>query len=177
MPKISMAQNNDFAIAVLTADTADSMLAGGGSGDWVVDPDKASAYTYVVCCRNQSWRNRKDKIEDRAAFLVGTIAGLREQPDSTNSRGQKRYLIEMSSYALINVPNAWPKGHRNPVAYRTLKELGIDLRRVKLKPLPLAAAGKPDASARKPMTIAEAKQALAESLGVRPEDVEITIRG
>ena len=65
---------------------------------------------------------------------------------------------------------------RNPVAYDTLKKLGIELRGLKFKPMPAPRpSGKPGQGAL--MTIAEAKKALAATFGVKPEDVEITIRG
>lgn len=172
-----MVRENDRAIVVLTADTVETILARNGSGDWVFNPDKVNDCKYLVCCRTRNWRNRKEHIEDRAAFLLGVIADLRVQPDTANSRGQLRYLIEISDYALINIPDAWAKGARNPIAYRTLKDLGIDLRSVKLEPVPKNPASQPHETGNKRMSIAEAKQALAESFGVRPEDVEITIRG
>jgi hypothetical protein len=174
---MKMTKDEDRAITVLTADSMESILARGGSGDWVLNPDKANDCKFLVCCRNETWRTRKEGIKDKAAFLVGVVAGLREQPDTTNSRGQSRYLIEISQYAVVNIPEAWEKGVRNPLTYRTLKDLGIDVQRLKLKPLAAVAAEKSGGRSGKLMSIAEAKQALAESFGVSPEDVEITIRG
>ena len=37
-----------------------------------------------------------------------------------------RIVINISKYAEINVPQAWP-GNRNPVTYTSLDELGIGL--------------------------------------------------
>ena len=172
-----MAKSTDRAITVLTQDTLDSILARGGSGDWVLNPDKANECRYIVCCRKQNWRNRKEGVADRAAFMIGTIAGLRQQPDSTNARGQARYLIEISDYATVNIAGAWEEGTRNPVAYRTLADMGIDLRGTKFKKLTVGQASTALGTKPQRMTIAEAKKALAESFGVSPDDVEITIRG
>jgi hypothetical protein len=71
----------------------------------------------------------------------------------------------------------WKKEARNPVAYATLEELGIDARGLKFKPVPATATPSARSSRGKAMTIAEAKKALAASFGVSPEDVEIIIRG
>jgi hypothetical protein len=142
----------------------------------VVSPKKAGTCKYVVCCRKTEWINRKEGIAHRAAFLVGVIAGLHKEPDSENKRGQPRFLIELSEYATIQRVEAWDKDARNPVSYKTLGKLGIDLRGLKFKPMPVPAA-KSGGAGGAPMTIADAKKALAATFGVSPEDVEITIRG
>lgn len=169
-----MVKDSPLAITVLTADTLEDILTQRGSGGWVVSPAKASRCKYVVCCKKESWKNRKTGIPNRAAFLIGVISGLQKRADSENERGQSRFLIEISEYALLNQPGVWNEKARNPVVYLTLSELGINLRGLKFKPLPSAPHGSKGATG---MTIAEAKKALAASLGVHPEDVEITIRG
>lgn len=169
-----MSKDSPLAIAVFTGDTVEEILAQGGSGGWVINPAKASQCKYVVCCKKQNWKNRKTVVPSRAAFLIGLVSGLQKRTDSDNQRGQWRFLIEISEYALLNKPDVWNKKARNPIAYLTLSELGIELRGLKFKPLASAPPGSKDA---KTMTIAEAKQALAASFGVTPEDVEIIIRG
>ena len=64
----------------------------------MLSPKKAGTCKYVVCCRKPAWNNKKEKIDPRAAFLIGVIAGLRKQPGSENDRGQPRFLIELSEY-------------------------------------------------------------------------------
>lgn len=172
----SMPKEDDSALAVFTAESAAAILARGGSGDWVLDPKKANNYKYLVCCRNLNWRNRQEQIGARAAFLVARMAGLRELADSANARGQRRYLIGIAQYSLTNIPDAW-RGVRNPIYYGTLKEMGIDLRKLKFEPVPKGLPGSTELRENRRMTIADAKQALAEAFGVSPEDVEITIRG
>ena len=164
------------AVVVFTADTREKILREGGSGDWVVSAKKADSCEYIVCCRKPNWSNRKEGIPGRAAFLIGRVAGLRERPDSGNDRDQMRYLIQMADYAELEKPGVWRDDVRNPVAYSTLDDLQIELRGLKFKPMP-AGAGTTESSEAKQMTIADAKNGLAATFGVSPDDIEITIRG
>jgi hypothetical protein len=166
----------DPTIVVFTADTRDSILRRGGSGDWVVSAKKADSCKYIVCCRKPNWSNRKEGVPARAAFLIGRVAGLLERPGSENDRDQMRYLIKMADYAVVEKPGVWKDNVRNPVAYSTLDELQIDLRGLKFIPMP-AGAGTNESPGANHMTIAEAKKGLAATFGVSPEDIEITIRG
>lgn len=174
-----MPKDEQFAIVVFTSETVETILnRQGGTGDWVLSPKKAGTCKYVVCCRKPAWNNKKEKIDPRAAFLIGVIAGLRKQPGSENDRGQPRFLIELSEYDTSVIrADVW-KEARNPVSYKTLKALGIDPRRLKFKPMPIPApSSKQGDASGGPMTIADAKRALAATFGVSPDDVEITIRG
>jgi hypothetical protein len=173
----SVSKEEQFAVLVLTSEPIETILSHGGSGDWVLSPKKASTCKYVICCRKVAWNNKKEGIAPQAAFLIGLISGLHKQPDSENDRGQPRYLIEMSEYATFERPGVWKKS-RNPVSYKTLKILGIDLRGLQFKPMPAPVpSAKPGEPGPGMMTIADAKKALAASFGVSPEDIEITIRG
>jgi hypothetical protein len=168
MPK----QDTD-AVVVFTEESRQSILDKGGTGDWVLNPKNAGRLEYLVCCRRSNWKNRSEGIEQRAAFLVGRIAGLVKIEGSENERNQPRYRIQISEYAELERREVWREGLRNPVVYGTLEDLGIELRGLKFMPMPLTAGVASDQR----MTIAEAKKALAISFGVKPEDVEITIRG
>jgi hypothetical protein len=170
-------KDDQFAVLVFTSETVETILSNGGTGDWVLSPKKAGTCKYAVCCRKTAWNNKKEGIAHGAAFLIGHIAGLRKQPDSENDRGQPRFLIELSEYATFERADVWKEG-RNPVSYKTLKEIGIDLRGLKFKPMPIPApSAKSSSSGAAPMTIADAKKALAATFGVKPDDVEIIIRG
>jgi hypothetical protein len=170
-------KDDQDAIVVFTSETVETILSHGGTGGWVLNPKKAGSCKYVVCCRKPAWSNKKEGIAHRAAFLIGLIVGLHKKPDSENDRNQPRFLIEMSEYATFERPDIWKKG-RNPVSYKTLKTLGIDLRGLKFKPMPApVGSAKPGEPGPGMMTIADAKKALAASFGVSPEDIEITIRG
>ena len=176
-PEQIVPKDDQFAIVVFTPETVETILSNGGTGNWVLSPKTAGTCKYVVCCRKPAWDNKKEGIAHRAAFLIGLIAGLRKQPDSENDRGQPRFLIKLSEYAAFERADVWKEG-RNPVSYKTLKALGIDLRGLKFKPMPVPApSAKSEGSGGAPMTIAEAKKALAATFGVSPDDVEITIRG
>jgi hypothetical protein len=172
-----MLKDDHAAVMVLTSETRQSILENGNSGDWVLNPKNVSRCQYLVCCRKLNWKNRAEGTPHRAGFLVGRIAGLKKLERSENKRLQPRYRIALSEYAELSpLAEIWRKELRNPVAYDTLKNLGIELRRLRFKPIPLPQpTGKSGEAA--PMTIAEAKKALAATFGVKPEDVEITVRG
>jgi len=96
-------------------------------------------------------------------------------------------MIAISEFARIERPDIWDHG-RNPVRYTSLEELGIDLGTLRFEMMTqqsapmqvnasLAALGTHNVAEGKIFTIAEAKQALAATFGVKPEAVEITIRG
>ena len=171
-----MTKDDHAAIVVFTSETRQNILEKGGSGDWVLSPKNAGRRQYLVCCRRQHWENRAEGIAQKADFLIGRIASLKKVDASENERGQPRYQIQLSEYADLNLAGVWgrDKDLRNPVVYDTLKQLGVELRGLKFKPMP-PPSGRP--GERKPLTIAEAKKALAATFGVKPEDVEITIRG
>lgn len=91
----------------------------------------------------------------------------------------------ISEYARIDVPNIWDHG-RNPVRYTSLDELakdGITLEGIEFQPMPVldesgpAEAAQPAPNMAREMTIEDAKKGLAATFGVKPEAVEITIRG
>jgi hypothetical protein len=176
-PEQIVSEDDQLAIVVLTSETVATIETRRGTGNWVLSPKKAGTCKYVVCCRKPAWNNKREKIDPRAAFLVGVVADLHKQPDSENDRGQPRFLIELSDYDTSIHPKVWEEG-RNPVSYKTLKALGIDPRKLEFKPMPIPAPSlKHGGAGGAPMTIAEAKKALAATFGVSPDDVEITIRG
>jgi hypothetical protein len=93
-----------------------------------------------------------------------------------------RWLIEIDEYARIAIPNVWK--WRNPVKYTTLADLGIDPTKLTFEKVPKREeepANPPTGSTMQwppaTLTIAEAKKALAATFGVKPEAVEISIRG
>lgn len=173
-----MAKATHGALVVFTEVTAEAIIGQGGSGDWVLNPEKASNQKYIVCCRKSRWHNKTDGVPNGAAFLVGVIENL-IPGDAVNKRGQHRYFVKIAKFATVKVENVWDSW-RNPVIYRSLEELGIDPRLLKFKPA-AAVASEAVSSATAPdptrLTIAEAKKALAMTFGVDPDDIEITVRG
>lgn len=166
---------SEEAMVILTAKSAETILAVGGTQSWVLDRAHAKQCRYAVLCQNahSNWGDGKEP--HGKAFMVGRVDDV---VPSTETKG--RWLVTFSAYAVIDKPDAWG-GWRNPVRYTTLDELGIDAAKLKFRPMPpvadeaavRAAGGKPSGG----MTIAEAKEALARTFGVTPEAVEITIRG
>ncbi len=178
---------NENAIVVFTARSPDRIIQEGGSQAWVLNPARAKNCDFLVCTQNRHNPDHEfsDATEEHgAAFLIAKISGIIASPEGRDDR----WLIEISEFARINKPDVW-NHWRNPVRYSSLSELGIDLAGVEFEPMPnakerpikrqpappreaVAAAGPPAT-----LTIAEAKKALAATFGVKPDAVEITIRG
>jgi hypothetical protein len=173
--------HKEDTVAVLTARSPQRILREGGSQAWVLNPVRAKQCTWLVCTQNRHHADHdfEDATEPHgSAFLVGKIAGLRRSEENPN---EERWLIAISEYALIELPNVWG-GWRNPVRYTSLADLGIDPRSLSFQPLAKAAkpVSKPDAAPNPAvggLTIAEAKRGLALTFGVAEDAIEITIRG
>ena len=162
------------ALTILTEKSADTILEIGGTQSWVLDRVRAKRCRYVVLCQNAhtAWGDRREP--HGTAFMVGRIDDVIR---STDTEG--RWLVTFSEYALIDKSDAWG-GWRKPVRYITLEEMGIDPAELEFRPMPRTAEKpkRPQAHDRgQDLTIAQAKQALAHTLGVPPEAIEITIRG
>jgi len=167
------------AIAVFTANSRDEILAVGGSAAWVVAEKQARRREFLVCIRNARDVDFPDHEPHGTAFLVGRIKGLKSH--GIDRKGMPRWIIQISEYAEADYPEKWGEW-RNPVKYTTLEELGIDLKKLKFKPMPtptkvLTPPPPPDRSKAGALTIAEAKAGLALQFGVPPEAIEILIKG
>jgi hypothetical protein len=173
-------------VVVFTARSPDRIVSEGGSQAWVLNPVRAKQCTWVLCTQNR--HNPDHAFSDAtqphgAGFLLGRISGIRESEEGEGVR----WIIAFSEYARLSLPNAWD-GSRNPVRYTSLNALGINLNDLEFLPVSEAAAARTlkrpapasDAGATAPaavLTIAEAKRQLAAVFGVKPDAVEITIRG
>lgn len=169
------------AILVFTARSPKKILEHGGSQAWALNRERARKCEFLVCSQNTqpSWGDATEP--HGSAFLVGRISDLVPAPDD-----QDRWLIRISEYARITVPNAW-QGWRNPVRYMPLEGLGIDPDGLNFEPVPKVMekeGGQPaDLPAKhsnglvRPLTIAEAKQGLAAQFRISVDDIEIIIRG
>lgn len=171
-------------VVVFTARSPDRIVREGGSQGWVLNAARAKQCTWLVCTQNRHNADHEfsDATESHgSAFLLGKVSGIRRSAEEDKD-GKERWLVTISEFARINVPDAWDHG-RNPVRYASLKQLGIDPATAKFQPMPQDDAapvpvGKSAAGASATMlTIAEAKKALAVTFGVKPDAVEITIRG
>ena len=172
-------QDTADTIVVFTARSPERIIREGGSQAWVLNPARAKLCTWLVCTQNRHNpdHNFSDATEQHgSAFLVGKISAMRESAESEHGR----WLIVISEFARVAIPDVW-KHWRNPVRYSTLQELGIKLDKLAFQPMSeeksQRSAALPAAPSAATMTIAEAKQALAATFGVKPEAVEITIRG
>lgn len=172
------------AIVVFTARSPDRIVREGGSQEWVLNPARAKLCKWLVCTQNL--HNPDHEFSDATephgtAFLVGKISAIREVPKEEG--GPRRWLIAISHYARVEKKDVW-KGWRNPVRYASIRDLGINPDKLDFKPVPNASASPVpptlrgnDAPRAGMLTISEAKKALAATFGVKPEEVEITIRG
>ena len=166
------------ALAIFTAKSVSTILNDGGTQAWVLDRAHARRCGYAVLCRNTraEWAPPKDKAPEPhgSAFLVGRISDV-----VPSAADESRWKIVFDEYAEISLPDLW-EGWRNPVKYTTLEQLGIDIEHLDFKAMP---APQPDetepavSKGRQPMTIERAKQELAATFGVKPDAIEITIRG
>ena len=147
------------ALQTFTENSLEDILDRGGDYDWVLDQDRAKKCQYLVCCSSQG-ANRK------SSFLVGKISG--SEFTYAGENGQNRYLVAISEYALINIPDSWP-GNQNPVRYTSLEDLGIDPARLIFEKV-----SKPVSAS---FTMAQAKAGLAKHYGVSENNIEITIKG
>jgi hypothetical protein len=171
-------------IVVFTARSPERIVREGGSQAWVLNAARAKGCTWLVCTQNR--HNADHEFSDAtephgAGFLLGKISAIRK---SQAPGDEDRWLIAISEFARIDMPDLWDHG-RNPVRYMSLAQLGIDPKEAKFEPMPQGVIAQPPAGAvtasgAQPvatLTIAEAKRALAAAFGVKPDAVEITIRG
>src|SRR5258707_14608920 len=161
-----------------TANSRDEILEVGGSASWVVAEKQARRREFLVCIRNARAVEFHDHEPHGTAFLVGRISGLKAH--GYDKKGMKRWIIEVSEYAVVDYREAWGEW-RNPVKYTTLEELGIELKKLKFKPMPtptkvLTAPPPPDRSKAGALTIAEAKAGLPLQFGETQDAIEIVIK-
>lgn len=163
-------------VVLFTRQSTEKILREGASGRWRLVPSHARQCKFAICTRNAKHSNVEGPEPHRSAFLVGKVKDItpsREKPG--------RYWIQFSEYALVDRPNVWNKGDRNPVRYAAIEELGIDPLKLKWELMPTTShppeSMAQDGKAGVGLTMAEAKQGLSITFGVPPEAIEITIRG
>lgn len=147
------------AIQTFTHNSFDDIISRGGDYRWVLDPNRAKTYEYLVCCSSVG-------VNRGSAFLIGKISGV--EVDRVEDTDQKRYAICISEVASIDIPDLWP-GNQNPVRYTTLEDLGIDPSKLSFQ--------KVGTTQSNGLTIAEAKAGLAKTFGVSEDNIEILIKG
>jgi len=175
--------STEDTIVVFTARSPERIVSEGGSQAWVLNIARAKACTYLVCTQNR--HNPDHDFEDAtephgAGFLIGKISRITRSHEHPEG---ERWIVGISEYARIERPELW-QGWRNPVRYASLADLEIEPGKLKWQRVPEVTAPpahQPAAvAAAQPvtrMTIDEAKKALAATFGVKPDAIEITIRG
>lgn len=169
---------NEEVMVIFTGKSAESCLKVSGTQSWVLEPRHAKRCKYVVLCQNAyaegEWADGREP--HGTAFMIGRVSDV---VPSTEVEG--RWLVKFDEYARLDKPNFW-KGWRNPVRYfKTLEELSLSIDELHFETVPIIE--EPEKAEIKPLqasgklTIAEAKKALAETFGVSPDAVEITIHG
>ena len=177
------------ALIVFTAKTIAMIQRNGGTSSWALSPSSMRDVRYVVCTRNSD-RKYDEECGPRPeahgeAFLVGRVSGLKFEKIENN---RKRYLVEMSEYAHVSVPDFWTHD-RNPTRYTdtdTLNSRGIDVGKLQWLPMPdidgvIGVLPPPAVEEALPtdggLSIAEAKRGLSIKFGVTEESIQIVING
>ena len=173
-------------IVVFTAKRIDRILSEGGTSAWRLDPNHAGRCQYAVCTRNAHAKWSKGPEAHRSAFLIGRISDVVPCPPTPENEEapKNRYLIQFSEFARVDLPDCW-EGDRNPVVYRSLDDLRVDLSTLNWEAMPMPSpsvengAETPSIQGQsiKPLSILDAKKGLAMAFNVPPEAIEITIRG
>jgi hypothetical protein len=164
-------------IITFTSRSLDEVLRTGGSQEWVLNRKNARNATYLVCARNAHGDVGTGPGDEahKSGFLIGKISGL-----AAGENDPERFLILISEYAEIDVPDLWTFG-RNPVRYANVQDLCIDLDDLEWKPMPETAREPVPVRAKKTITrpagiFDAAKQMIAAQLGIGVDSIEITIR-
>jgi hypothetical protein len=168
-------KRKEEAIVVFTARSPGRIVREGGSQAWRLSPIRARQCTWLVCTQNQHNPNHdfSDATEPHgSAFLLGKISEVRKSSEGASDR----WFIGIREFARIDVSDCWDHG-RYPIRYTSLEQLGIQHEKLTFQPV-----DSEQESERQPespsigLTIMQAKIALAASYGLRPDNVEITIR-
>lgn len=157
------------AIAIYTGRPIKTILDDGGSQAWVLDKRNAQKAKYAVLCFNPHAEWSEGNVNHGAAFLIGKISGVAPSPEQP-----ERLIILFNEYVEVDLPDTWG-GWRNPIKYTSLEELGINIDTLNFKPMPENT--NPSLKVAHPLTIDAAKAGLALTFGVKPEAIEITVRG
>ena len=159
-----MSHTIDNAIVTFTQNSLEDILTQGGDYRWLLNPHRAKGCQFLLCVSSVGSNHRR-------GFLIGKISGI--VPDGVSEKGGERYRINVSEIATIDIPvpsTDFP--FRNPVKYCRLRDFNIDPSTLEFKPI-----AKQSQVELKPMSlsISDAKIALANHYGIKPECVTITI--
>jgi len=161
-------------VMVFTSKPLETMIEEGGSGHWSANKKRLKKCTYLIATKSNTFSERfpsNREINQGAAFLIGKISNVIDLPMNN------RLIIQLSEYAETNIPKSWT-GNRNPVAYTNIDkfeaEHSLDITTLEWKKFPTSKAEiKADVRA---LTVNEAKEGIAKTLGVDPSCIEIIIK-
>lgn len=167
-------------VMVYTSKSLKRIFDEGGTGNWKAQRNRVKKCNYVVLTQSNTYKElTEDEADLHSAFLIGRISGVKDAPES-----DERIVIEFSEYAEISVPDAWT-GDRYPVAYLNIDEFekkhseDFNLEALEWIPFESNPYSKGSRSIEPndipALTIAQAKEGIARSLGIKPELVSITI--
>lgn len=183
-------------VQIFTSRSIETMVNDlGGTAFWRIDAKRVSRENYVLLFANSDPKDMDEVGAHEAPGNHGELFAIGEIRDAVRaeegSATEGRCLIRLKRIADVRgmFSDEWP-GYRNPTVYSSdlpgdfdpdvldWQTIDPDL------PLPKAmiavtrtpAQQSTGPNAHSPLTIAEAKQRLAETLGVEPDQIEITIR-
>ncbi len=161
-------------VIVFTSKPLETMINEGGSGDWSANKKRLEKCSYLIATKSNTLREHFPSdinIDQSSAFFIGKIRNITDSPDSD------RLVIQFSEYADINISNAWT-GNRNPVAYTNVTEFQVkhnfDISTLEWKPFPISEIKLHNNV--KALTVNEAKDGIAKTLGIDPSCIEIQIK-
>lgn len=164
-------------VRILTRDTSDQMIRAGNSAAWFAREEKVKQADHFVCIAPGT----------RQPFFLAKVEWVGPVPES----GPNRWALYFSRYTKL-LPETFDlgeeRGGQNPFVtlkrpleeYLKVDYLELDWEEVEPDSpdrLQWSFSERVQKTPKAGLTIAEAKERLAESLGVRPDQVEIVIRG
>lgn len=164
-------------IAVSTADSREAILAANNSAAWTLNVAKwGNQLKWLVCMRKEGTQRRP--------FLLCRVSNITLRADPNDPR--PRYAVEFDQFADLPPDTPLVAGTQYPVRLDSLNAFRIDADQFELQPAPpktldysySAPGGWSGAQVDRDtgISIAEAKRRLAIGLGVREDQVDITIR-
>lgn len=165
--------NDDAVVMALTSKSIETILREGGVGNWRANESKVRRCRWVVAARNRHSNWSQGDEAHGTAFLIGRVVGVQPSP---KPQEPDRLVIVFDRYAKLDIPNAWPGNHRNPVAYTTLSDLKVDPLALDwtdyTSPMP-AELAKPQGRGQ---IIEQARLMIANALGVDASTVKVSIQ-
>lgn len=160
-------------VMVFTSKSLSTMLSEGGTGNWAGNAERLKHTKWVVATRNGNSGWTQGDEAHGSAFLVGRISGVKSSP----APEQDRFVVMFDQYAEVSIPNAWTN-NRNPIAYTSLTDLGIDPEKLQWKQFSAhqhvqEASGLTSKTAG--TVIDQARTMIASALSISPESVKITV--